>query len=221
MNNIGRLSTPNNAGANIEVYEDGTCKLTGIITEDLILSHGRFKNKISNSSGLKEFQMLTGETYNDGAWFSLRTQDEVNGENIGSFNLGVRNIFTDESIALKGFPNQVLRWGNWDVECANLHVDNNGIYKIYKNNLIEQYGFFSVSGLSAATSVAVNITLPKTMTSTNYIAFIQINGVCNNWANIVSTINSKSTSYLNVLVRNNGSTNISETLVYNYYVFGF
>ena len=220
--NIGKLTTPSGEGANIEVYEDGTYKLDGTINEDLVFSHGRFKNKVSSSSGLKEFQMLTGETYNDGAWFSLRTQDEINGNHIGSFNLGVRNIYTGESIAFKGYPNTSLRWGNWDIECTLCYRNSSGIYKLYKNGYKEQYGSFNITEIPASSSVSFAITLPTSMITTNYSIFIQMNGVCNNWANIVSSIDSKYTTYFKPIIRNIGTVNITNdnSISFNYYVFG-
>ena len=210
-NNIGKLTTPSGEGASIELYEDGTYNISGTNSQPLTFKFGKLWDHVTSNGG-QEYQLTMGADRKEGAYLSLRTQDESNGEYKGAFFLGAVDVSNNLSSSLRGLPNNSLTWNNKEIEVIeeiyhkSTSTNDCNWYKKYSNGLVEMSGQLNTPSTVAANSnVTVVVTLPFAMKDNNYQPYVQIMSYGSYWTWLRCAIQNITTTSFTVMVYNDGS----------------
>ena len=168
MNNTGKLTTPSGEGASIEVYENGTYGINGIINNPLLFNYGRLWDHTTSDGG-QEYQLTMGADRKEGAYLSLRTQDESNGDYKGAFFLGAVDVSNNLACILRGLPNGSISWCDRYLSLIDtFNANTNGFFIRYTNGFTIQSGIISIGSVPASGGASAVVTLPLLMNSVNY-----------------------------------------------------
>lgn len=220
MSNIGKLSTPSGEGASIELYEDGTYNIVGTNSQPLTFKFGRLWDHVTSNGG-QEYQLTMGADRKEGAYLSLRTQDESNGDYKGGWFLGAVDVSNNLSATLRGLPNKTLTWENNLIDpLLDLITNDNGVAIRYCTGRIYQYGLIYFEGVPAYSGITASVTYTLPMSNQDYSIFVTNIYGANGYASCTPTIISRDTTGFKMAVYN-FDANIADPLTFCWTVFGF